>query len=219
MRRLLLVFPLLAAFAVVGGAFAEEVVYFNNGTSMPIRSHRVEAGMIHVDLGDNGFMAFPEYMVDRIDGGSSIQLKPSTKAPLQSEGGMMAVVGGGPLGGESRAPQRVNNGVQTNPDVVRDEKTGLSMYKPMKDHAAANRRNIGAAGHQAVFGAPVARTRQEGLIGTRRVGDRFVIGNVDRRQRNRQTSQLIGIERRSSGPVRGRQSVAGGSGGGGAKND
>jgi hypothetical protein len=211
MRRIQFVLPLLIAVAAGGGAVAEEVVYFNNGTSMPIRSHSVEAGMVHVDLGENGFMAFPEYMVERIDGGTSIQLKPSTRGPLESDGGTLTVVGGGPLGSANdRAPQRVSNPVQASNDVVTDEKTGLAMYKPLKDHPAANRHQIGAAGHQAVLGGPVAQTREQGLIGTRRVGDRYVIGDIDPRQRNRRTSQLIGIERRSSGPISGGTKVGGG---------
>lgn len=215
MRKNRLVFPLLILSALLAVAAtqvsAEEVVYFNNGTSMPIRSHTIENGMVHVDLGDNGFMAFPEYMVERIDG-STVKLKPSTRGPFESDGGMMAVVGSGNVGARrDKAPERVNNVPEKNENVVVDEKTGMAMYKPFRNHVAPNRRGLGATGHAAVTGGPPARTRDQGLIGTRRVGDRFVIGDLDPRQRNRQTQQLIGIERRSHSR-RNTQGLGGGNG-------
>jgi hypothetical protein len=60
---------------------AEEVVYFTNGTSMPIRSHEIRGDMLHVDLGSDAFMAFPLYMVDKIeDAGKEVSLTPSFSA-------------------------------------------------------------------------------------------------------------------------------------------
>lgn len=50
----------------VSGVSAEEVLHFTNGTSMVIRGHEVHDGMIHVDLGDNGFIGFPQAQVEKI---------------------------------------------------------------------------------------------------------------------------------------------------------
>ena len=58
---------LLAVALLASPVLAEEIVYFSNGTAMPIKSYRIEKGMVHVDLGGNGAMAFPESMVDRIE--------------------------------------------------------------------------------------------------------------------------------------------------------
>jgi len=68
---------LLMAFAA-GFASAEEVIYFTNGTAMPIRSHKVEGDQIKVDLGDNGFMAFPSSVVEKIEKAPGVVLMPST---------------------------------------------------------------------------------------------------------------------------------------------
>jgi hypothetical protein len=68
---------LLMAFAA-GSASAEEVIYFTNGTEMPIRSHKVEGDQIKVDLGDNGFMAFPKSVVEKIESAPGVMLMPST---------------------------------------------------------------------------------------------------------------------------------------------
>jgi hypothetical protein len=48
-------------------ARADEILFFTNGTTMPIRSHRIEKGMIHVELSAKSEMAFPSSMVDRIE--------------------------------------------------------------------------------------------------------------------------------------------------------
>ena len=48
-------------------ASAEEIVFFTNGTSMPIKEHVVRGAMVHVDLGSDGFIAFPAAMILRIE--------------------------------------------------------------------------------------------------------------------------------------------------------
>jgi hypothetical protein len=72
----------IAILLIVGcgsAALAEEVIYFTNGTVMAIRSHKVEGDTIKVDLGDNGFMAFPSNVVDRIEQApEDLVLMPST---------------------------------------------------------------------------------------------------------------------------------------------
>lgn len=75
-------FPRLAAILVASCAVApvsaEEILYLMNGTTMPIKSHRVIDGMIHCDLGSDGKIAFPERNVERIENaGHNVYLGPS----------------------------------------------------------------------------------------------------------------------------------------------
>ncbi|ANM28525.1 hypothetical protein ABI59_01125 [Acidobacteria bacterium Mor1] len=108
---------LIRGFVVLGllvspAAFAEEIIYFTNGTTMAIKDHTVdeEKDVIQVDLGSNGFIAFPRSRVERIErAGSNVYLSPSyqTEAPvvrraaggsnfsLGSSGGGAAPVSGG----------------------------------------------------------------------------------------------------------------------------
>ncbi len=66
MRTILCVLMLSAL--TVGAVLAQgdEIIHFTNGTTMPIRSHSVADGMIHVDLGTNSYMAFPIGMVEKV---------------------------------------------------------------------------------------------------------------------------------------------------------
>ena len=77
-RNLVAVTIAAAAGLVCGSASAEEVIYFTNGTVMPIRSHKIEGDTIKVDLGDNGFMAFPSSVVEKIEEAADVVLMPST---------------------------------------------------------------------------------------------------------------------------------------------
>lgn len=61
-----------------GAALADEIVHFTNGTSMPIRSHKIEKDMIHVTLGADAAIAFPMSMVERIeDSGRNVFANPA----------------------------------------------------------------------------------------------------------------------------------------------
>jgi len=60
-----------------GVALADEVIHFENGTFLPIRSHTVKDNMVHVVLGSNASMAFPTSMVDRIERGGQLIYDPS----------------------------------------------------------------------------------------------------------------------------------------------
>lgn len=79
MRNKGFILGILVAAVAAGSVSAEEVIYFTNGTVMPIRAHVVEGDTIKVDLGDNGFMAFPKSVVERIEeAGDDVILMPST---------------------------------------------------------------------------------------------------------------------------------------------
>jgi len=62
-------FAFLAALGclLVAPSYADEILFFTNGTTMAIRGHLIKDGMIHVDLGAKASMAFPASAVDRIE--------------------------------------------------------------------------------------------------------------------------------------------------------
>jgi hypothetical protein len=75
---------------------ADEIVYFTNGTSLPISSHKVEKEMISVDLGADSRMGFPLYMVDKIESsGQNVYLNPVYHPANQAVAG----AAGGPASG------------------------------------------------------------------------------------------------------------------------
>lgn len=66
--RVLAIGVAVALFAT-GHAAAEDVLHFENGTTMTVTEHRVEGDMLHVELGRGGEMAFPLSRVERITRG------------------------------------------------------------------------------------------------------------------------------------------------------
>ena len=78
MRNKGFVIAILLMAIAAGSASAEEVIHFTNGTVMAIRSHKVEGDQIKVDLGDNGFMAFPKSVVEKIEEAPDVELMPSS---------------------------------------------------------------------------------------------------------------------------------------------
>ncbi len=108
-RRILV--PLAALLVAAGlAARAEEIVHFTNGTTMAVRSHRVEGSMIRVDLGANAVMAFPVGQVERItEAGQDVYLQPSQRQAnvvLSGDDGAAAVPERYPVTGESTVPSR-----------------------------------------------------------------------------------------------------------------
>ena len=75
---------LILGLMATGAVWADEVVHFNNGTYLPILSHTIEKGMVHVVLGTDASMAFPLNLVERIEaGGRDLPLTP-TRASAQT---------------------------------------------------------------------------------------------------------------------------------------
>lgn len=173
-RRLLLglaIFLVLSA----GTARAEEIVYFSNGSAMPIRSHEVRGDMIHVDLGGDAFMAFPLSMVDKVvAAGKEVVLDPSFSggnmvASEPGQGGNFPVRGSVPTAyskSKNKLPMQV---AEEDPEVDYDGKMGVAVYRPYQGSNQMGKRGLGAAGNQRAMGLS-ERT------GSRRVGGRHVIG-------------------------------------------
>jgi hypothetical protein len=85
MPRARLTVVVLAVFVLAAGAaLADEIIHFENGTHLPIRSHTVKDGMVHVVMGTNAKMAFPTSMVDRIERGGRLVYDPSMATTNQA---------------------------------------------------------------------------------------------------------------------------------------
>ena len=206
---------LFAALALIAGgaAWAEEILYFTNGTSMPIRSHEVRGEMIHVDLGDEAFMAFPMKMIDKIEAaGKEVALSPSFgRGNRQAGRGVADNEGSFPVKG--RAPSRFSKSKTELPDrgAVQDPnvdvENGVTVYRP---HAGAS----GARGRLAASGHRRALSAREG--GSTRFGNRTVIGAPASSANNRK-APIVGLQqvKRQAGQTRTTsESDAGGSGSG-----
>ncbi len=84
-------------------AAADEIIYFANGTSMPVVSHRVEKEMIYVNMGGESKMAFPLRMVDRIEAaGKDVYQNPTYHPANQAVAGSKG--GSGTGGAVASAP-------------------------------------------------------------------------------------------------------------------
>lgn len=117
------VFVALLAVLLAASAWADEVIYFTNGTSLPIRSHRIESDMISVDLGADARMAFPVYMVDKIESaGRNVFLNPTYHPANQAVG---AAAGSGEAAAEDvalPAPDLTVSGAGSVPSRFRSPK-------------------------------------------------------------------------------------------------
>jgi len=175
MRQNCLVLLAVALVLTAGSAWAEEIVHFTNGTTMPIRAHEVRGEMIHVDLGGDSFMAFPASMVEKVEqAGGHVLLDPSANGNKMINDGRASNEGSRPARGT--VPSRYQDGddsdeeLARHPNVEQDEERGVAVHRP---HAGS--------GHPARDrGESVATMRhanaQGQYRGTKAMGSRNVIG-------------------------------------------
>jgi hypothetical protein len=174
MRRNGLALLAAALILTAGSAWAEEIVYFTNGTTMPIRAHEIRAEMIHVDLGGDSFMAFPVSMVDKIEtAGAHVLLDPSATGNKMINSGRAANSGSRPARGT--VPSRYNDNnrseeLASHPKVEQDEKMGVAIYRPHKGSGHAAKERVGFVATPRKVNAP-GKYR-----GTKAMGTRNVIG-------------------------------------------
>jgi hypothetical protein len=176
--RLILTGLVLTLVLGAGTAAAQEVIYFTNGTTMPVRSHKVVGEMIHITLGSDASMAFPRSMVEKIEAGGQDLLLSTGSA----YGNRMVPGTGRPRPVQGQAPTRSSSGkvlpVQTvadDPQVEMDA-SGVAVYRPYSSSNQKNKQKVGLAGHQRVTMG--SASTGEGRTGTRRVGNRHVIGGA-----------------------------------------
>jgi hypothetical protein len=168
----------LALILCAGTVSAEEIVFFANGTSMPIRTHEIRGEMLHVDLGGDSFMAFPLYMVEKIEkAGQNVILKPSYSAGNQIMPGAGGDGGGRP--DLSAAPIRRTStirGESTQQQAPIDRKTKGMIGAPVPD----SNHTTGRANMKDNFDPRMQRGRsRSNYINTKQIGSKRVVGVDD----------------------------------------
>jgi hypothetical protein len=157
-------------------ARADEILYFTNGTSMPVISHEVDGETIRVMLNGDSSMTFSMDQVDRIEDAKG--------AVVSSHKSFNQAVPARPDGGtqSGSAPSRFKRGQWESPDVANDRNTqvetderGLAVTRPNGNSSNAAQRKMASAGSRSIFNQPPITSRRDGIIGTTRMGNKNVI--------------------------------------------
>lgn len=166
---------------------AEEVVTFKSGQSMPIVSHTIEDGMVHVDLGDNALVAFPVSLIDSIVvAGKNVMIKQSYGTGSNRR--TPTTQGSYPVTGHEQRPKRdfiAEENTEPSPIEI-DEQTGMAIYRPMGNSSAINKRRVGVTGNMRVL-ADNPVEQGDGVLtfgATTPMGNRHVIGSIGPRRDN-----------------------------------
>jgi hypothetical protein len=168
-RKYLLPSLLVLAVASVP-ALAEEIVYFTNGSSMPVQSHSIEDGTIRLDLGNQAYVAFPVAQIDRIETAEG-EVRDSGSSPANQ---MVRGVSTGSVPARHRRQwQGSNAGNQTSRGQGVETHNGIAVYRPFANSPAPNKRRITtvAGGTRT----PTSRPTANGVIGTTQTGSRFTL--------------------------------------------
>ena len=152
--RIFLLGLLIALVLAAGPARAEEIIYFTNGSTMPIRTHEVKGNMIHVDLGGDSFMAFPLAMVEKIEAaGKGVMLDPSFSGGNMRTSTGLPGSGSYPVRGQrppSHSGSRVTRGnlnSEENPNLERDNDMGVVVERPFRGSESKAARSLGQVVH------------------------------------------------------------------------
>jgi hypothetical protein len=152
--RIFLLGLLVALVLAAGPARAEEIIYFTNGSTMPIRTHEVKGNMIHVDLGGDSFMAFPLAMVEKIEvAGKGVMLDPSFSGGNMRTSTGLPGAGSYPVRGQrppSHSDSRITRGnlnSEENPNLERDNDMGVVVERPFRGSESKAARSLGQVVH------------------------------------------------------------------------
>jgi hypothetical protein len=185
----------LALLVLGGPVLAEEVVFFKSGAALPIVSHKVDGNMIHVDLGDNAFMAFPISVVDRVEqAGKNVMIGRSGVGGTNVMRARPDPTGSFPVTGSAPAMRSENarfGDEEPVDDPAIDVVDGVAVYRPFAASGNPAKADTGVTGH--------ARVRQSSgkgaLRGARMVGTKQVIGPVGPRSRGGGNAPILaGVE-------------------------
>jgi len=182
-----------------GPVLGEEVIRFKSGAELPIVTHQIDGDMIHVDLGDNAFMAFPMSLVESVEAaGKNVMIGRSTVGGTNvmkarpDPTGSFPVRASAPsmLSEKSRYESDDDKGRPNDPAI--DVVGGVAVYRPVAGSGNPAKADTGVTGHRRVresYGSPGA------LRGARQVGTKQVIGPAGPRTRGSASAPVItGIE-------------------------
>jgi hypothetical protein len=174
MRRACLI--LCALVLSAPSAVADQVVHFTNGVTLPVRSIEKQASMYYVDLGGNGHMAFPAYLVERIERSDRVKLPPSSVDMTQHNGLMTAstyatgsdLQQGMELREAQLAKQAARKAQASKVDEIEVTASGNVVHHPHANRSTSRARQSigitgsGAARNSGAMGRPGASTRRGG---------------------------------------------------------
>jgi hypothetical protein len=170
--------PLVLAGALVAApTLAEEIVHFTNGTTMAVESHSIEDGNVRVNLGGQGFLAFPLEQIEKIETaeGEAPLPRPSANQIVDRPKATAGIVRG-------TQPSRHRRGQWQTPtreadrDPVSVDRGGMAVYRPYGKDAPANKRGIGLTGRRELQNRPPARGASASEnAGATRVGARHIL--------------------------------------------
>ena len=199
----------LALSAVALPVLGEEILYFKSGSAMPVVSHKVDGEMIHVDLGDNAFMAFPLTMIDRVErAGKNVMLRRSNAGGTNVMQARPDPTGSFPVSGQAQSRNsdrsRFNGDPEdADPSVEMDE-SGVQVYRPWGNSSHPGKARVGLAWNQRIL-----ENSGAGYRGATPIGNRHTIGSTVPRRRTEDPPppKITGIEFRPSsrapaGPAR-----------------
>ncbi len=168
MRRPTLGGGFLAALLAFSPALGSEIVHFKNGTTMAVLGHEVEGEMIHVQLAADSRIAFPAGMVERIVKAGEEVFRSSGEATLfknQMQEGVPTPVIDTSVSGRPASHQIRGHWIgreeEGNPNVGRDGRSGLAVYKPWPDSDNPHKQARGLTGRLDMLDSPPAN-RTEG---------------------------------------------------------
>jgi hypothetical protein len=139
--------------------------------------------MIHVDMGDDGFIGFPMSMVDRVEkAGKDVYVPPSSKTELRRNQMIEGAT-------SSDSGEQVSSSYNRDPMVDRDYSspreaaTKVEVDEHGMSYIPAFPGSAGARGKMRVTGrvggnSPLNRNPEKGLVGTRRLGMHQIIGEI-----------------------------------------
>ena len=167
------VLPVLLAVVAASPLFADEVIYFTNGTTMSVRSHTVEGNMITVELASNASLSFPLRVIERLEvGGHAVALEPSAPHANQAVKGERGVATPGPVTGAATMPARYRRQKNERTRAARSGNVGLpgavrygsggrsepDVVHPYSNAVNPGRRKVGLVGNQSFYGRSGAAT-------------------------------------------------------------
>ena len=202
MRGLRAAILLVMGAALAGPAAAGAILHLASGAAMPIASYELKGEMIHVDLGDDAFMAFPVSMVEKIvEGGRDVMLEPSfnkknniISADTMDANRSYPVTGIPPRARTSDPGIKVYEEHEMDPNVEISPRMGIAVYRP-DPHGSKAKRSLAFSGNRNVLNSP--GQTNGGYRGTVRMGSKFVIGNPNpRRTHGQQSVNLTGVQMR-----------------------
>lgn len=177
----------LAVALLAFGPAAAEVIHFTNGTTMAISGYTVEDGMVHVGLGPDSTMAFPQSMVERIVNGSEEVYTSDGTAPEISNkmisGSTTPVIDtrvtGRPMSHQING-KWVGNTLEGNPRIQRDPSSGVAVYQPFGNPGTDSPKNdVRVTGRLDMLNskAPASLAKEaaaQGLHGAKAFGRGFI---------------------------------------------